>query len=93
MKIEIETPDNGFECVLISAVRYAIGRRTYMPAAVTRWIGGHCYKGLSRKTLEVLIRDIDEAKSLGDECDVRAWMDFRAWLQMQLRGVDNGAAH
>lgn len=82
-EIKIDTQSNSFEAVLISAVRYCIGRRTYMPDVVTRWIKGHCAGALSSLTIGVLIRDIDEAESLGDECDVRTWMDFRAWLKAQ----------
>ena len=80
----IETPDNHFESVLISAVRYCIGRRTYMPETVTRWIMGHCKGQLSEQTVAVMIRDIDEAAArygLGDGCDVKTWMEFREWLK------------
>ena len=79
----IQTPDNHFELVLISAVRYCIGRRTYMPEAVTSWIKGHCAGALSRQTVEVMIRDIDTAASLGDDCDAKTWMQFREWLKGQ----------
>ena len=85
MKITIETPDNHFEAVLISAVRYSIGRRTYMPDLVTSWIRGHCAGALSRQTVEVMIRDIDTAASLGDDCDARTWMEFREWLWNEVR--------
>lgn len=76
----IQTPDNHFELVLISAVRYCIGRRTYMPEAVTSWIKGHCAGELSRQTVEVMILDIDTAASLGDNYDAKIWMKFREWL-------------
>lgn len=83
MSITIHTPDNHLDCVLISAVRYCIGRRTYMPGLVTDWIMGHCKGALSENTLKVMIRDIEEAASLGDECDVQTWMRFREWLKGQ----------
>lgn len=81
--ITIYTPDNHFDCVLMSAVRYCIGRRTYMPETVTSWIMGFCKGKLEQKTIAVMIRDIDEAASLGDECDVQTWMRFREWLKGQ----------
>ena len=81
--IRITPDDNHFECVLVSAVRYCIGRRTYMPEAVTGWIMGHCGGKLSAKTVYVMERDIDEAHGLGDRCDEETWMRFRAWLTNQ----------
>ena len=83
MSITIHTPDNHFECVLMSAVRYCIGRRTYMPETVTSWIMGFCNGKLSQKTVGVMIRDIDEAHSLGDQCDAETWARFREWLRGQ----------
>ena len=82
----IQTPDNHFEAVLISAVRYSIGRRTYMPDLVTGWIRGHCAGALSRQTAEVMIRDIDTAASLGDGCDIKTWLEFREWLTKEVSG-------
>ena len=84
-KIEITVPDNQFECLLVAAVRYSIGRRTYMPETVTRWIAENCYHKLSQRIIEVMLRDIDTAPGLGDDCDVTTWSDFRAWLKMQER--------
>lgn len=79
-EIKIVAPDNHFDCVLVSAVRYCIGRRTYMPEMVTDWIRGHCKDAISDLTIGVMIHDIDTAPSLGDDCDVQTWMGFRAWL-------------
>lgn len=78
--ITIYAPDNHFDAVLISAVRYCIGRRTYMPELVARWIMGHCAGRLEKSTYEIMRRDIDSARNLGEECDVQAWMRFRTWL-------------
>ncbi len=84
----IDLPDNHFEAVLISAVRYCIGRRTYMPETVTRWIMGHCHGVLSKKTINVMVNDIITAPSLGDDCDVRTWAEFRGWLWREADGID-----
>ena len=82
-EIKITVPDNHFEGVLISAIRYCIGRRMYMPETVTRWIMAHCAGKLERITINVMKRDIDEAHCLGDRCDVETWQKFRAWLDKQ----------
>lgn len=87
--IKVNVPDNYFDSVMISAVRYCIGRRTYIPEMVTSWIMGHCGGLLGRGTIHVMQRDIDEANSLGDRCDVETWTKFRAWLNKQ-EGITDG---
>lgn len=75
-----------FGAVLNCAVRYCLGRMTYMPGLVTDWIMQHCAGMLTAKTLGVMKRDIDEAEArngLGMECDVTTWKKFRAWLEAQ----------
>ena len=84
--LKIAIPDEHFESVLICAVRYCIGRRTYMPELVTHWIMGHCKGQLSRKTLGVMQRDIETAYSLGDTCDVQTWNAFQVWLNKEVSG-------
>ena len=73
-----------FGTVLNCAVRYCLGRTTYMPGLVTDWIMGNCKGLLTAKTLAVMKRDIDEAESrngLGMDCDARTWKWFRTWLE------------
>jgi len=75
-----------FGAVLNCAVRYCIGRMTYMPGLVTDWIMQHCSGILTAKTLGVMKRDIDEAAArdgLGMSCDVETWRKFRSWLDSQ----------
>ena len=48
-----------FELMMISALRYAIGRYTYMPSVTIDYIR-YLIPQLSAKTLYVMKRDIDE---------------------------------
>ena len=48
-----------FELMMISALRYAIGRYTYMPSVTIEYIH-YLIPQLSAKTLFVMKRDIDE---------------------------------
>ena len=48
-----------FELMMISALRYAIGRYTYMPSITIEYIR-YLIPQLSAKTLFVMKRDIDE---------------------------------
>lgn len=75
------SPDNQFESILISAVRYCLGRRTYMPEMVTSWIMSHCAGKLSGLTVDVMVRDIETTDDLGDGCDVATWLMFKQWLK------------
>lgn len=51
--------DGDFELMLISALRYAIGRYTYMPSVTIEYIR-YLIPQLSTKTLFVMKRDIVE---------------------------------
>ena len=50
---------NHFELMMIGALRYAIGRYTYMPSVTIEYIR-YLIPQLSAKTLFVMKRDIDE---------------------------------
>lgn len=76
--------DDDLQVILICAVRYSLGRATYMPGLVTGWIMGHCKGKLTKNTKSVMVSDIDEARkrnALGMDCDVRTWLKFYAWLK------------
>ena len=84
--------DKDLNSILICAVRYCIGRQTYMPGLVQEWIMHHADL-LTPQTVEIMIRDIDEADrihhyekfdidGLGDtRIDRPGWERFRAWLK------------
>ena len=62
-----------YEHMLISALRYAIGRRTYIVEITVNYILSELPK-LSDSCKHVMIDDIEKAYSLGDECDIQDWM-------------------
>ena len=62
-----------YEHMLISALRYAIGRRTYIVEITANYILSELPK-LSDSCKHVMIHDIENAYSLGDECDIQDWM-------------------
>lgn len=62
---EIKLSQEDFGILVTCATRYAIGRQSYMPYLVTGIVGPLVDK-LDDKTLDCLIRDIDNAPSLGD---------------------------
>ena len=83
------TPDDHFYNIIICAVRYCLGRRTYMPALVTSWIMA-AVPELPAETALIMLRDINDQRrmgerigkeALGDPCDGKTWETFESWLQ------------
>lgn len=74
----INLQDDNFGAMLNCAVRYALGRRTYMPSLVISFITPLLPK-LSSKTVWCFDQDVTDAKytgGYGDTCDEKDWMQF-----------------
>jgi hypothetical protein len=72
-----------FCLVCICAVRYCLGRRTYMPWSIMSFIK-QFLPALSDNTLYVMARDIAEADNLGDaEIDAPMWAEFLAEIEKE----------
>ena len=75
----IDPANDDFGAICNCAVRYAVGRRTYMPSLVIDFITPHLSE-LSDKTLWCFQRDLMERKNsgfdFGDEFDLQNWMNF-----------------
>ena len=56
--------DNDFGCIINSAVRYSLGRSSYMPSTTVRFVLRNLMV-LDTRTIVVMIRDID--RELADE--------------------------
>ncbi len=76
------------EYILICAVRYAVGRRTYVVADARRWVQAR-WPNLGAQARGILLRDIasecereDRVPGhLGDRCDVDVWRGLLAWMR------------
>ena len=60
------------ELVWICAVRYALGRRTYVTSCVSNFMI-ESIPEMSEKTKSIMIRDIEECNDLGMDCDRKNW--------------------
>ena len=85
-----------FECVLTAAMRYSLGRQTYMPSVVVGYITPLIPK-LSDKFLYVAMRDIDERRGRGEKAlgnpaiDKPVWDDFFKKIKIEYeRRKNNG---
>ncbi len=81
---EIPLADDNFGHILISAVRYAIGRATYMPGIVQDFIHP-LLPYINSKTLYVIERDIREAPSYGWDIDKPGWLKLLAAIHTEQR--------
>lgn len=86
----INVSNEDFGAVLNCAVRYAIGRKTYMPHLVIEFIRP-LLKDISDKTLSCMEHDIISAKDYGDiNIDKPAWIKFLNEIQTeQIRRHNN----
>ena len=68
--------DEDFCTILICAIRYCLGRQTYMPSLVTDFIRP-LLPYLDNKTLNIIEKDIRVAESYGNETiDKPIWVRF-----------------
>lgn len=75
MQIKINGKQKDLSAMLVSAVRYALGRRTYIVDWTCEFIKNNIHL-LIDKDKQVMIRDIEQQKEhgYGDECDRNDWM-------------------
>ena len=57
--------DEDLKTIMICAVRYSLGRQTYMPELVTGWIMNNCDGKLDKGRIEIMMRDIQEQRETG----------------------------
>ena len=77
-----------YESILICALRYALGRRSYMVGTVTRYIISEIPK-LSDKCKKIMITDIEQAPYYGDDWDKEDWMLLLKKLREDIGKVEH----
>ena len=87
MTVEI---DKNFETILLCAVRYAIGRRTYIPSLVIDYITP-LLPYLSEDVLKLIANEITKYEAyegaLGDEMiDRPYWIEFLRKIRLEIGG-------
>ena len=81
--------DDRFSEMMVSAVRYALGRRTYIVWDTVNYIK-HVLPYLRRNDINVIYTDIVEAESenrLGDDCDIHDWLSLKKCIEDYVTGV------
>ncbi len=86
-KLNVDPGSEDFGCVLNCAVRYAIGRQTYMPGVVINFIVP-LLPNLSDRTLRVFDQDIVDQRHMGGygdkQIDEPLWMRFHELVKHEL---------
>ena len=76
--------DRNFEDILLSAVRYALGRETYLTGTTSAYIT-RLLPHLSDRALAVIMRDIGKADDLGDpNIDAPNWLRLAGCIRYEL---------
>lgn len=89
-KPTIELSDEDFGAVLNCAIRYCIGRETYMPSLVIEFIRP-LLPYVSNKALDCFERDIREIDYFGDfEIDKSLWIKFLGEIQSEIKKRNTG---
>ena len=80
--------DDDFGCIINSAVRYALGRYTYMPSTVAEFVLKYL-NYLDNKTISVMICDIDEALKNEDLPLRKIWVELKSKLEIEMHARNN----
>ena len=83
MQIKFNGEVEDISMILVSAERYALGRRTYIVGWTCEIIKKNMHL-LSGKDKAVMIRDIE---TYGDECDKQEWMILLEMLRKEIKNV------
>jgi len=76
--------DDDFGCVINGAVRYALGRHTYMPGVVNDFVRRYL-PILDNKTLSVIIEDIEREANMDPELKYRdMWISLYSDIKTEL---------
>lgn len=90
----IDPRDRDFATICICAVRYSLGRMTYMPGLVQSFVAPRL-KFFDKCSLEVLAHDIREhgsvygEKAYGMDFDYKDWMRFLERVEDEIRRRDH----
>ena len=86
MKINIKGDLQDISAMLLSAERYALGRRTYIVEQTCNFIENNLNL-ITLKYKQVMIKDIEKCNNLGDECDKKDWEILLQILKNNIKEV------
>lgn len=81
-KIKTVEMDDNFQEILVSAVRYALGRMTYIVGLTVDYIMP-MIRNLDLKYINIMIDDIDRQREYGMDMDKDEWMKLLGQLRAE----------
>lgn len=84
----LDVKDDFFGAVLNCAVRYCLGRTSYMPGLVIDYITPMLPR-LTKKTLWCFECDIEGCENYGMDMDKEKWMEFLAKVKEAIANAEN----
>lgn len=85
-RIRLDVDEQGFGTICVCALRYAMGRQTYMPGLVRTFVRANL-KDICDESLSVMIDDCDFQRRIncyGDEqIDKPGWLQWEAELKAE----------
>ena len=79
----VDPSSSDFGALCTCAIRYCIGRRTYMPSLIVGYLTTIIPK-LETRTLVVIATDIRGAANLDDDCDAAVWNRFLSAVETEI---------
>lgn len=83
MQVKINGNKDDLSAMLLNAERYALGRQTYIVQWTCEFIANNLHL-LTEKDRQVMIRDIKNPISYGDECDKCEWLKLLKVLESEV---------
>ena len=81
-RIKLNGKIDDLSAMIVGAERYALGRKTYIVQWTCEFIGSNLHL-LTEKDKQVMIRDIENPISYGDECDKVCWIQLLEKLRKE----------
>lgn len=78
--------ENDFKDIVICALRYSLGRRTYITQTTADFIKNYP-SIIDNRVKQVMLNDLKEyfdGRGIlwhDDDCDYNTWLDFKEWLE------------
>lgn len=83
-RIKLNGKIDDLSAMIVGAERYALGRRTYIVQWTCEFIKNNLHL-ITNKDKQVIIKDLENPISYGDECDKECWMQLLKILKMEVK--------
>lgn len=83
-RIKLNGKIDDLSAMIVGAERYALGRRTYIAQWTCEFIKNNLHL-ITNKDKQVIIKDLENPISYGDECDKECWMQLLKILKMEVK--------